>query len=197
MTTQVLLVGFFLGEGFFAEVLAFAAAFALAEDVVPVTAFFAVPRREAVVVFLVEAGFLAAGAFLAGVALALEVVARDEDLAEVGFFAADVVRLVPEDLGAAAFFVVVALVAAVLVVAVLVVAVLVVVVLAGFRFATTFDFGAGLFSLVDEGSVFTFFGGSFTRPEGPLGNTNSPRFSPVAIALLSWVIWALPISNLY
>ena len=93
---------------------------------------------------MVEAGFLAAGAFLAGAALALEVVARDEDLTEVGFFAADVVRLVPEDLGAAAFLVVVALVVAVLV-AVLVAAVLVVVVLAGFRFATTFDFAAGLF----------------------------------------------------
>jgi len=57
-------------------------------------------------------------------------------------------------------------------------------------------FEVGLFSLASSPAL-TAFGASFTRPEGPLGREKMPFSAPTAIALLSCVTCAFPISNLY
>jgi len=199
------LVGFFLPvagvaleAAFLAGALAFeAAAFAFAGAVVPVTAFLAAPRLEAAVVFFAAgAVFLPATTFL-GAALALVAVglatglALAAVLAAADFLATAVVLLVPVDLAEADVAVVRGLGAVFLGIVALALAVL-----AALGFAATFGLGAGLFSFAAEVSL-AVFGGSFTRPEGPLGKTNVPFSAPEAIALLSWVFWAFPISSLY
>jgi len=132
---------------------------------------------------------LGAAALVAGFAAGLGLVAALGLAAD--FLAAAVVLLVPADLAEADVAVVRDLGAAFLAVVALVVAVLAV-----FGFGTTLGLGAGLFSFAAEVSLADL-GGSLTRPEGPFGKTNVPFSAPVAIALLSWVFWAFPISSLY
>jgi len=209
----VLVVAFLAGAFFFA-----AAALAFDEGAVPVAAFLAAPRLEGDAVFFAGEAFFAGAAFLAGAALglagaalglagaALGLAGAALGLAGAAFAAlallAATVRAVPVVLGAGFF--VVPVLAAVLVAVVrglgagfFALAVLVAVALAGFALAGALAFDAGLFSLVAEVSLLPPLGESFTRPEGPLGRTNVPFSAPLAIALLSWVFCALPISTLY
>jgi len=53
----------------------------------------------------------------------------------------------------------------------------------------------GLFSFASS-EALTVFGASFTRPDGPLGSEKIPFSAPTAIALLSCVTCAFPISSL-
>jgi len=170
--------------GFFAVVFLVAAAFALAGALVPVTAFFAVLRFDAEVVFLTGAGFLPAVVFFAGTAFAL-VEAADfvaEDLAavwEAGFLAAAALTTGTVFAFTAGFLAVLDFAVVAFVVAVLAGRALVAALTAlGAAFA-------GLFSLEAEVSVvLEALGGNFTRPEGPLGRTKVPLSAPVAMALL-------------
>jgi len=171
---QVLFVGFFLGAVivfafgaaflFGADFFGFAAAaLALAEAVVPVTAFFAGARFEAVVVFFacgaalaLATVFFAGAAFLEGTAFLVVVV-----LAGAVFLAAAVERAVPADLEGAAFLVTVVFVAAALTVA---------------DFGLLAFFAAGLFSLASPSPALVL-GASLTRPEGPFGKKKNPLFA--------------------
>jgi len=74
-----------LTAGFFTLVFLVAAVFAFAGALVPVTAFFTVPRLDAEVTFLTGVGFLPAIVFFAGTAFALVEVADfvAEDLVAV------------------------------------------------------------------------------------------------------------------
>jgi len=173
-----------------------AAVLALAAGVVPVTAFFAAPRLAVEVVFFSTEGFLPAYVFFTGASLFFEgagtffagaflaavagFAAGLADLAVAAFFGAAAVR--PLDfavvaLAAAGFFAVIGLA----------LAALVVVALVAFGLAAVFvTLAAGLFSFAAEVSVaLVALGGSFTRPEGPLGSTKVPFSAPTAIALLS------------
>jgi len=156
----------FLTGAFFA-----AAAFFVA--VVPVTAFFAGARLEAVVVFLAGAAFFPATTFLAGT-LALVVVAF------AAGFAADFAAGLAADLGAGFFAAVDFFPTGFLAGVALVVAVLAVL---GLEAVLALE--AGLFSLA-EVSAFAL-GASLILPLTPLGNAKVPFSAPVAIALLSCV----------
>jgi len=151
------------------DVVFFAAAFAAAFGAeVPVAAFFAGARLEAVVVFFFGAAVDFVVDFLAGV-LALVVVDLTAGLAEdlaAGLAAFVVDALVVLDL--VAFLVVLAFVVDVL-------AVLGLVALLGLE--------AGLFSLA-EVSALTL-GASLTLPLTPLGSTKVPFSAPVEMALAS------------
>jgi len=57
-------------------------------------------------------------------------------------------------------------------------------------------FEVGLFSFASSAAL-RFFGASFTRPDGPLGSEKTPFSAPTAIALLSCVTCAFPISSWY
>jgi len=158
----------FLAAGFFAT-----AVFALVVELVPVTAFLAVPRFDGAAVFLAGTLFLPARVFLgAAEALSFEVGVSAVEAFATGFLVAafavppDVVFLVAEAFGVVAL-VVVALVERELV------------------GALTLDAGlAGLFSLEAEVSTgLAALGGSLTLPEGPFGRTKVPFSAPVAMAL--------------
>jgi len=168
----------------------FAAGFAFAGAAFPVTAFLAESRLLDAVVFLAAAGFRPAGAFLisaflAGAALALVVVdfAAGVDLVvaalDAGAFFAGVTFVVDfvVDFVEVGFFATTGFFAVTLAA------------LAGaaLGLATALGaFGSGLFSLVARGSgAREALGGSLTRPEGPLGRTNTPFSAPVVMALLS------------
>lgn len=191
----------------------FAAALAFVVAPVPVAAFFAGTRLAVVVVFLLLVALLAVDVFL-GAALALV----EDTFTEDAFLAAAVVRAVPVGLEAAAdvavvlgfaadffattgfFAVLVALVLAAvldLVATDLVVACLPVVVLGVDLAVADLTFVVGLFSLVAEVSTALVFGASLTRPEGPLGRTNTPFSLPDVSALASRVFCAAPMTSLY
>jgi len=57
-------------------------------------------------------------------------------------------------------------------------------------------FEVGLFSFASSATLGDF-GASFTRPDNPLGSEKTPFSEPTAIALLSCVTCAFPISSLY
>jgi len=57
-------------------------------------------------------------------------------------------------------------------------------------------FEAGLFSFASSATLGVL-GASLTRPDGPLGSEKMFFSAPTAIALLSWVICALPMTSLY
>jgi len=57
-------------------------------------------------------------------------------------------------------------------------------------------FEVGLFSFASS-EVLRVFGAIFTRPDGPLGRWKTPFSAPTAIALLSCVTCAFPISSWY
>jgi len=203
------LVAGLAAAAFFAGALAIfglAPVLAFATGVFPVTAFLAESRREDDVVFLAvvvldldTAGFITflGAAFGLGAAALVElvlafVVAVDF---EAGVFAG-------ATFGVAGFLEIVALLTARVVdlvaagLAALVVFVVALELGVGLV-ALEAGFAAGLFSLASDASVFAaFLGGNLTRPEGPLGKTRVPLSAPVAIALLSWVSCALPISTL-
>jgi len=168
----------FLAVGFLA-----ATALALAGALAPVTAFFAAPRFDEGVVFFTGADFLPATVFFgAGAAFAL--VAADF-VAE--FFAAAAGFLVVTDLPVVVAFAFVAgfLAVVALAVAAFVVAALVAIFAGRDLVAGLGAAFAGLFSLEAEVSVtLAALGGSFTRPEGPLGRTKVPFSAPVVMALL-------------
>jgi len=183
-------------------VLVLAAVFAFAAGVFPITAFFAESRREVAVAFfaVVALDLLAAGftAFLV-VAFGLELAA----LVEVALDFVAVVALVNFEAagfltaGFAAAGLLVFLVVRVVDLLAMGLAALDAVDLAFVAAAGLATLEAGLFSLASDASALVaFLAGSLTRPEGPLGNTRVPLSAPVAIALLSWVSWALPISTL-
>jgi len=56
-------------------------------------------------------------------------------------------------------------------------------------------FEAGLFSFASSATLGVL-GASLTRPDGPLGSEKTFFSAPTAIALLSWVICAFPMSSL-
>jgi len=58
-------------------------------------------------------------------------------------------------------------------------------------------FEAGLFSFVASSATLGGLGASLTRPDGPLGSEKMFFSAPTAIALLSWVVCAFPMSSLY
>jgi len=67
---------------------------------------------------------------------------------------------------------------------------------AGFVVGAVFEvFEVGLFSFASSVAL-AVFGASFTRPDGPLGRWKVPFSAPTAIALLSCVTCAFPISSL-
>jgi len=168
-----------------------AAVFAFVEAVDPVTAFFAVPRLATVVVFFAGATFLPARTFLGGAAFALTGAGLAAGLAAAVLVVVDdllaataVLDFVVDDLAAVEVAVVLGLGAGFFTVLALVEAVLAVF---DFGFAGALGLAAGLFSFVADVSCRAFLGGSFTRPEGPLGKMNVPFSAPVAMARLNWV----------
>lgn len=177
---------------FLAGVLAFAV-LALAAAVVPVIAFLAVSLRLEEVAFLAGAAtffagaFLVASAFFAGVAFAFAVVAFVVALAAAAF-------LVVVDLGAAlevdAFSFATDFFAGF---AAFTSGLLAGLALEAAGFAT---FESGLFSLADVSAVRGFLGANLTRPDRPFGRAKTFFSAPLLIALLSWVVWAAPISIL-
>jgi len=153
-----------------------AAVFAFVVAVVPVAAFLAGARLDALVAFFIGALGFPASVFFAG----------------AGAFFVEVVGFAVDAFVVAEVFVLVgAFVAAPLVVDVLALlatvdfAGLAAALVFGTAFVSVFALVAGLFSLVAEASAGLVLGASLTRPEGPLGIANTLLSTPEARALES------------